>query len=259
MLQGHTQLVNVQLLLHRMLLNLFTLWMCFQGLDSNALRNVDMGQVLYYNYSLCRVSKDGKYLLPDHVYMTPLRESSVQVYVDYFDHWDKYTSLTSKTISAHASVGWGFAKIGGSYSSEHTTTKTHMVNDDSSIARVHLRNILYTVHAEPRSPLHPSFKSCLFEMAAYLQKNLTIHTYYLAELLIRDYGTHYLSSIEAGAIIAQTDFISNQYTEDKSSDRTKIKASASASFFGKISVGGGFSTTTIHTHFWWNLPGLCWR
>ena len=159
------------------------------GLGFDALRNTDMGQVLYYNYSFCRVSKDGKYLLPDHVYLSPLRESSIQVYADYFDHWDKYTSLTSKTISAHASVGWGFAKIGGSYSSEHTTTKSHMVNDDSSIVRVHLRNILYAVHAEPRSPLHPSFKSCLFEIAAYLQKNLTVHAYYLAELLVRDYGT----------------------------------------------------------------------
>ena len=218
------------------------------GLGFDALRDIDMGQVLNYNYSLCHVSKDGKYLLTDHVYLSPLRESSIQVYADYIDHWDKYTSLTSKTISAHASVGWGFAKIGGSYSSEYTTTKSHMVNDDSNLVRIHLRNILYAVHAEPRSPLHPRFKSRLFEIAAYLQKNMTEHAFYLAELLIRDYGTHFLTSIEAGAIIAQTDFISNQYTEDKSSDSKKIKASASASFFGKISVGGGFSSVTNHTH-----------
>ena len=218
------------------------------GLGYDALRDIDMGQVLYYNYSLCRVSKDGKYLLPDYVYLSPLRESSIQVYADYFDHWDKYTSLTSKTISAHASIGWGFASIGGSYSSEYTTTKSHMVNDDSNVVRIHLRNILYVVHAEPRSPLHPRFKSRLFEIAAYLQKSMTTHALYLAELLIRDYGTHFLTSVEAGAIIAQTDFISNRYTEDKSSDSRKIKASASASFFGKISVGGGFSSVTNHTH-----------
>ena len=218
------------------------------GLGYDALRSIDMGQVLDYNYSLCRVSKDGKYLLPDYVHLSPVRANSVQVYADYFDHWDQYTSLTSKTISAYASVGWGFAKISASFSSEHTTTKSHMVNDDSSVVRVHLRNILYIVSAEPRSPLHPRFKSRLFEIAAYLQKNMTAHAYYLTELLIRDYGTHYLTSIEAGAIIAQTDFISNTYTADKSSDSRKIKASASASFFEIISVGGGFSSITNHTH-----------
>ena len=85
-----------------------------------------------------------------------------------------------------------------------------------------------------------------FEIASYLEKNVTDHAHYLAELLIRDYGTHYLSSVEAGAIIAQTDFISSRYTNDKSSDAVMIKASAGASFFGKFSVGGGFSVTTKH-------------
>lgn len=218
------------------------------GLGYDALRDIDMGQVLDYNYSSCRVSKDGRYLLPNNVYLSPLRQSSIQVYADYFDHWNKYTSLTSKTINAHASIGWGFAKIGGSYSSEYTTTKSHMANDDSKVVRIHLRDILYSVQAEPRSPLHSRFKSRLFEIAAYLQKNMTDHAHYLAELLIRDYGTHYLTSIEAGAIISQTDFVRSDYIEDKSSDSAKVKASASASFFGKISVGGGFSTTTNHTY-----------
>ena len=218
------------------------------GSGFDALRDIDMGPVLNYNYSLCRISNDGQYLLPNDIYLSPLRETSIEEYAEYFDHWDQYSSLTSKTISTHASRSWIFAKVSSSYSSEYTTIKSHMANDNSTVARIHVRNKLYTVHAEPRAPLHPDFKSRLFEIASYLEKNITEHAHYLAELLIRDYGTHYLSSVEAGAIIAQTDFISHRYTDEKSSDTeiNKIKASASVSFFVKISVGGGFSTTTKH-------------
>ena len=213
----------------------------------DALRDIDMGQVFNHNYSLCRVSKDGNYLLPDDFYLSPIRESQIEEYAEIFDHWNKYSSLTSKTISAHASVGWGFAKISSSFSSEHTTVKSHMVNDKSSVVRIHLRNKICSVHVQSRSPLHPDFKSRLFEIAAYLDKNITDHAHYLAELLIRDYGTHYLKSVEAGAIISQTDFINNTYFDQMQKDTRSIKVSASASFFGKISIGGGFSTTTQHT------------
>ena len=218
------------------------------GLGYDALRDIDMGPVLNYNYSLCQVSKDGKYLLPDNIYLTPIRRSSIEQFAEFYDHWSKVTSLTSSTISAHASASWSFATVSTSFSLEHSTTKSHMVNDDSSVVRIHLRNSLYTVHAKPHSPLHPDFKSRLFEIGAYLERNLTDHARYLAELMVRDYGTHYLSSVEAGAIIVQTDFIKNQFTEDKSSDRTKIKASASATFFAKFSVGTGYSSTSDHTH-----------
>ena len=217
------------------------------GLGYDALRDTDMGPVLNFNYSLCQVSKDRIYLLPDNVYLFPLRQSNVEQYAEFFDHWDQITSLTSRTISAHASGGWSFAKVSASFSYEHSTTKSRMVNDDSSVVRVHLRNTLYTVHAEPRSPLHPDFKSRLFEIAADLERNLTDHARYLAELVIRDYGTHYLSSVKAGAVIAQTDFLKKEFTEDKSSDSSTIKASASASFYNKFSVGFGYSNVNGHT------------
>ena len=34
-----------------------------------------MGRVLNYNYSQCRVSNDGKYLLPDDVYLLPIGDN----------------------------------------------------------------------------------------------------------------------------------------------------------------------------------------
>ena len=58
------------------------------GFDN--LRNVDMGQVHYYNYSLCRVSNDGKYLLPDNVFVIPILYSNVETFAEYYYYYYYY-------------------------------------------------------------------------------------------------------------------------------------------------------------------------
>ena len=98
------------------------------GTGFDSLRDIDMGRVLNYNYSQCRVSNDGKYLLPDDVYLFPIRDSIIEEYADYFDHWSQYTSLTSETVSKHkSSSGWFSPHISSSFSKEHSSVKTQMV------------------------------------------------------------------------------------------------------------------------------------
>ena len=211
------------------------------GVGFDALRNVDMGQVHSFNYSLCQVSRDGKYLLPDSVFLNPIQESKIETYADYFDHWDNYTSMTSSSINFHAGF---FSVISGKFSDEYKSVKSHQVNDQSKTTRVQIRHRLYNVKIQPDAQLHPVFKARLFDMAANLQNNNTEFAHYLAQLLVRDYGTHYLTSLEAGAILAQTDFISNSYIQSKNGDSSTISASASADFFGKVSLGAGFGHST---------------
>lgn len=55
------------------------------------LRNKDMGMVVEFNYSKCRTSDDGRYLLPDNVYTIPLKSSNVETFAELFTHWDDYT------------------------------------------------------------------------------------------------------------------------------------------------------------------------
>ena len=49
------------------------------GLGFDNLRNLDLGQVLDFNYSTCQVSGDGLYLLPDNVYLIPIQQSKVDL------------------------------------------------------------------------------------------------------------------------------------------------------------------------------------
>ena len=211
------------------------------GAGFDNLRNLDMGQVHFYNYSRCRVSKDGKYLLPDSVFVVPLQESKVDVYAQYFDHWDNYTDMTSSSINAGIGL---FSIVSGKFSTGYTSMKSHQYNDQSKTTRVEIRHKLYNVKIQPGAQLHPVFKSRIFDIASNIQNNNTEHANFLAELLVRDYGTHYLSSMDAGALISQTDFVKSSYVSDHSSDSTSVSASASANFFGKVSLSASFSHST---------------
>ena len=210
------------------------------GLGFDNLRNLDMSQVVQYNYSQCKTTNDGRLLIPDDVITIPIQRSRLETYSNIFDHWDNYTSMTSTSINFEASI---FSFIGGKFGSEYQHVKQHQVNDAAKTTRIQLRNTLYRVVLEPDAQLNPKFKNRLLDIAANIQSNNTIFASYLSELLVRDYGTHILRNVEAGAVISQIDSISSQFVADKDSDQTSVTASASANFMKKFSFGtsGGFS------------------
>jgi hypothetical protein len=222
------------------------------GLGFDNLRNLDMGQVHLYNYSTCKVTDDGKFLIPDSIYVIPLREGHFKFNADYFDHWDNYTSITSYGVNMNAGLGIsilgiGF-NIGGSFSKEKQSVKENQVNYNSKTTRVSFRNKLYAVHLDASAELHPTFKSKIYEIAASVQNNDTGLSEYLAELIIRDYGTHYITSVEAGAVIVKLDYISETYSNFHSSDADKTTVTAAAGFsfpihqvFLSSSFGAGYS------------------
>lgn len=208
------------------------------GFDN--LRNLDMGQVFSYNYSNCKISGDGRYILPDSIFLIPEQQSRVDVFAEYFDHWDNYTSTTSNSINVDVSSS--FADINAKFSTEWQTVKEKQFNTKSKTTRIQVRHKLYTVHIQPNSQLHPSFKALLFDIVANLQRNNTHYASYLGDLIIRDYGTHYIRTMEAGAVLSQVDHVKDKYVNTYNSDSTKITASASATFFGRVH----FSTSFQH-------------
>ena len=215
------------------------------GAGFDALRSLDMGQVHAYNYSQCRVSNDGRYLLPDNVFLVPIMKSHVQVFSELIDHWDKYTSTTSTTVTLEAGY---MSLVSGKFSYEYLSVKSHMHNDLSIATRVQLRNALYKVTLQPNSELHPTFKSRLFEIAGSIQSNNKKFAHYLAELTIREYGTHYITSMDAGAVLSQVDYIKSTALQDSDFNKKAVTASASANFLGKFSFGASFKHSDIQSH-----------
>ena len=131
--------------------------------------------------------------------------------------------MTSASINLDASF---FSYVSGKFSTGYMSTKSHQVNDKAKTTRVQVRHKLYTIKLQPGAQLHPIFKSRLFDIAANLQNNNSEYASYLAELIVRDYGTHFVTSMDAGALLAQVDHISSSYTQNTQNSSTKITVSA---------------------------------
>ena len=213
------------------------------GLGFDNLRNLDLGQVLDFNYSTCQVSGDGLYLLPDNVYLIPIQQSKVDVFAEYFNTFQDHKSLTAVSVNTQFKYSGMFSSIGGSFSTDYQDTKSKMVNHNSNSARVSLRYKLYTAHIPSDAQLHRGFKSRLLDIAANIQNNNTKLAHYLAETLVRDYGTHAITSVDAGAGLSQTTFIAQDFLKDQTGRSLVISASASGSFLGSFSASGGIKTS----------------
>ena len=57
------------------------------GFGWDNLRNVNEGQVVNFNFSQCRTTDDGRFLLPDTVSAIPIKASRVQVFAELITHW----------------------------------------------------------------------------------------------------------------------------------------------------------------------------
>ena len=213
------------------------------GTGWDNLQNLDMGQVLAVNYSQCKTTSDRKYLLPDNTLVIPIKRSRVDLYSQTFDHWSDYTSATSDSINLEVSY---LTLASGSFSTDFQYNKERQVKDRSVTTRVQLRHLLYAVRAEPDSALHPSFLNRLMQIAAELQNNKTALAWYNAQMLIRDYGTHYATTIDAGAILVQEDHVRQNFARDKHRSEVDVKAAASATFFEKIGLKAGFENKVTH-------------
>ncbi|XP_060084843.1 macrophage-expressed gene 1 protein-like [Ylistrum balloti] len=208
------------------------------------LRNKHGGQVISYNYSLCETTDDGRYLLPDGIYTVPLKQSNMETFAELFSHWQNYTSTTSSTVNAEAGFHIGHFGIGGSYSHETESVRSRQTMDKSVTTRVQARYVRYSAKLQPDTAFNPKFKARLLTIAALIAKNQTNMARYESQLLVRDFGTHVITSADAGAVIAQQDQIKSTYARSYSMDKSKVLASASASFADIFHVSANYEHST---------------
>ncbi len=112
-----------------------------------------------------------------------------------------------------------------------------------------VRNHLYTVKAYPDFTLDSRFARQAEEIADAIENNQTRQATYLSEKLILDYGTHVITSIDAGATLVQEDYLKMSYVSNSQSDVSSVTASAGFNFFDKVKfdIGGSTSHGTSET------------
>ncbi|XP_034452641.1 macrophage expressed 1, tandem duplicate 1 isoform X2 [Hippoglossus hippoglossus] len=195
------------------------------------LRNMDMGRVMNLSYFQCQTTEDGYYLIPDEVFVIPHKETGVETTSEIISSWLEQKSSTSSSINADIS----FLKvINGKFSIENQRMKTHQVKDSSTTARVQVRNFIYTVKAYPDFTLDTRFAQQAKEIADAIENNQTRNAEYLSEKMVLDYGTHVITSVDAGAALVQEDYLTTTYVSDNVSQGSSVKAQAGFNFFDKL-------------------------
>ncbi|XP_067671999.1 macrophage-expressed gene 1 protein-like [Haliotis asinina] len=213
-----------------------------QGWDN--LRNVDAGLVVIYYYSRCRTTEDGRYLIPDTVNTIPLKESKLKVFAELISHWSNYTSTTAHGVNVNAGLSFDSVKVSGTFSSSYEHVKSKQIGDRSYTTRVQLRYVRYTAKLQPDAALHPTFKSRLLSIAGSLQLNNLDKARYDSELLVRDFGTHVITNVDAGAALVQEDQVSAEFVNSRKFSKSQITAGARASFLGIFSIGVSYHSST---------------
>ena len=189
------------------------------------LKNTDQSSVLAFNYSQCRTTYDRQYLLPDGMTAIPKLESSIDTHVQFFTHALNYTSTTSSSVNFDVNV---FSFISGKYSSEYNSFRQRFTSDVSGMVRVQLKHHSYVIKVHMPAQLDPSFRNRVLQIAASVQSNDTDMATYLSQLLVRDYGTHYIHTMHIGALLVKEDFLRQEKTQN------------SDNFQNSVSKGVGF-------------------
>ena len=205
------------------------------------LRNVDQSSVLAFNYSQCRTTYDGQYLLPNGMTAIPKLQSKVDTYARVFGHALNYTSNTAISVNFDATV---YSVISGKFSTEYETFRERFFREKSIMSRVQLRHHRYVIKAHVSSQLDPSFRNRVLQIAASVQNNATDMAAYLSQLLVRDYGTHYIHTTHVGAMLVKEDFLRENAM--KNTDRThfSVSSGAQADFFGKVKLQFGTKSSS---------------
>ncbi|KAM9278279.1 macrophage-expressed gene 1 protein [Morus bassanus] len=199
------------------------------------LRNLDMGRVINLGYSLCKTTEDGSYIIPDEVFTIPRKQSNLDINSEIIESWKDYQSITSASINLELSL---FSSINGKFSYDFHRTKTHQVKDRAVTTRVQVRNLVYTAKIDPGSVLDKGFRKQLLTIASHLENNQTRMADFLAEVLVLNYGTHTITSVDAGASLVQEDQIKATFLKDSWATRSAVTASAGVAFHSIINVKG---------------------
>ncbi|XP_059156146.1 macrophage-expressed gene 1 protein-like [Physella acuta] len=217
------------------------------GIGWDNLRNLEAGMVVTYNFSKCKGTDDGQFLIPDDVFTVPIKYSRVETFAEIIDSWHSSKSLTSNTVNIQAGFSFGGVSVSGKFSYEHENIKSTQIEDKAVTVRVQLRYHRYEVKLQPDPVLSPQFKSRLLNIATYLGLNQTQQARYEGQLLVRDFGTHVITSVTAGAGLVKDDYLSRHYATSETTSKTSILVSASASFLGIFKFSAAYGHTSQQT------------
>ncbi|KAK6184379.1 hypothetical protein SNE40_006862 [Patella caerulea] len=210
------------------------------GFGWDNLRNVEVSRVVAFNYSACQLTADGKYLLPNGVNTLPLKQSKLDQYSDIFHSFTEYTSITAESINKDPGFRMSGAKISGTFSKSFLASKQMQVREKSKVTRAQMKFVKYKVKLQPDTQLSNAFKIAILSIARHVLYTRHEMARYESEMLVRDFGTHVITSIDTGAALVQEDHLKSSYVTSDTTNSEDVLLGASMSLRESTGVGLNF-------------------
>ena len=120
-----------------------------------------------------------------------------------------------------------------------------MATISSNLLITQMKAHVYTLLANVNSGLDPDLKDRLLAIVELMRNNATQAAMYETQLIVRDYGTHYVSQAAVGLITEQYNYVSTDIQNQTELD--EMKATSSAGFHAYLFPGATVSTGKIVT------------
>ncbi|KAE9551066.1 hypothetical protein FO519_005733 [Halicephalobus sp. NKZ332] len=215
----------------------------FVGVGWDDLMNRATIPILKNTYKTCKRAQDGMFFVPDDTLVVPILQTSLDRMANVYSNFDEYVKSTTDTISASAGGTFGRFSLSGSFSKTHQEIKDTFFRQQSTMLHSKMIYHAYTLITDEATGLNDGFLGRLQQIADSVAKGVLPQAKHLAELIVRDYGTHVVFKADVGAIIEQETYISSRTISDNTTSMDSLRASASAGFLGI----GHVSIDTAHT------------
>uniref|UniRef100_A0A914YVB0 Macrophage-expressed gene 1 protein n=1 Tax=Panagrolaimus superbus TaxID=310955 RepID=A0A914YVB0_9BILA len=196
------------------------------GFGWDDLQSVRTKPVFFEDFKFCRAEPTGHYLLPDTVVVSPILKVNLDQMSNYFENFQHFKEEISNTFVASAGGGYAWFSASASFSKYDA----------------------FNLYQDSVGLLAPGFIDRIEQIAYSLSKKYTYQAKYFAEMIVKDYGTHYISSANTGAKIEQKIFIESNYAFNGNSTLEGVRIAAAAKFgtFFKASFSINHSVSAVN-------------
>ena len=178
--------------------------------------------------------------MPDDVFIIPIRSSKVKSYAEIIEDAIGSSDITSKSININIESSSLAHSISGTFSAEHQVMKKSQQNSQSQLLRIQVRHEIYKVSLQPHFQLSEEFKASLLYIAALIENNSTLMAHYYSQLLIRNFGTHYLTSVTAGGVLVKDEYFKASSESLTEEEKSELKIEASYSYLSSVGMNGKY-------------------
>lgn len=154
------------------------------------------------SYSIGQTTNDELFLVPDCFVVEDRKLVNFYDSSEVIESSSDYTDITAKSMSASLGSSFSVGVLKVSLAGSYSQSFQHMINEQTRSKSVTLRTQYsdhrYTLMMNSDCPLNKGFESFILEIAECLKNDDLEWAEYLAQELVRDFGTHFIKKASLG-------------------------------------------------------------